>query len=62
MFLDTLCINCVRDINCVKGFVLISMRNFDALKNWDESGFKNVCLPNASKRPANSNVAVDSNI
>lgn len=34
------------------------MRHFDALKSLDESEFKNVCLPNASKRPAKTNVAI----
>ena len=38
------------------------MRHFDAQKNWDESGFKNVCLSNSYKRPANANVDVNSNI
>lgn len=47
---------------CKRICIFISMRHFDALKNWDESGFKNVCLLNASKRTANSNVAVNSNI
>lgn len=38
------------------------MRPFDAQKNWDESGFKNDCLSNSCKRPANSNIVVNSNI
>ena len=38
------------------------MRHFDAQKNWDESGFKNACLSNSYKRPANANVVVNSNI
>lgn len=38
------------------------MRHFDAQKNWDESGFKNDYLPNSCKRPANSNIVVNSNI
>ena len=47
---------------CKRICILISMRRFDALKNWDESGFRNVHLPNASKRSANSNVAGNLNI
>ena len=47
---------------CKRICILISMRHFDAQKNWDESGFKNACLSNSYKRPANANVVVNSNI